>query len=148
MISLDPGILGIIRGITIDDIKRCSKAFIGNECRGYIYPDALNKVQGNFGRPNKIAEGISDLLRGWHNSFYRFGPFDEAKILKAVEQHHRELTNLRTKNIRSVELDADFDEQIRPIFSSLLNATAGTNYRFTRRTVTGTSKSLSMPWPK
>jgi len=145
--SLDPEILGIIRGMTIDDIKKCSKAFVENERRGYAYADALNEVQNNSEKPDRICKGICDLLDAWHNSFYRFGPYDEAKILEAVERHHKELPGLRTKNIRSVELGDDFEAQIKPIFDSFLNATAGTNRRFTRRTVTGTSKSLSLVAP-
>jgi len=145
--ALDPEVLSIIRQITLDDVRRCSKAFVENERRGYAYADALNEVQSNFGRPDSICKGICNLLGAWHQSFYRFGPFDQAKILKAVECHHKELTGLRTKNIRNVELGDDFEAQIKPIFHSFLNATAGTNRRFTRRTVTGTSKGLSLLAP-
>lgn len=145
--ALDQEILGIIRRTTIDDVKKGSRAFVENERRGCAYADALNEVQNNFEKPDRICKGICDLLDAWHNSFYRFGPYDEAKILKAVERHHKELTNLQTKNIRNVKLGADFEAQIKPIFDSFLNATAGTNRRFTRRTVTGTSKGLSLLAP-
>jgi len=135
--------------ITISDLKKCSKAFIQKEQRGYIYPDALNKVQNNFGTPDKICEGISDLLRGWHNNFYRFGPFDQAKILKSINHYHDQLKGWRTKNIRNVRLDSKskFVTQFSPIFDCFLDATAGKNPKFTRRTVTGTSKCLHLLAP-
>jgi len=140
-------ILAMISNITIDDIKKCSKAFIQNEHRGYVYPDALNKVQNNFGTPDKICEGISDLLRGWHNNFYRFGPFDQAKILEGVNHCHNELKGWKTKNIRNVKLDFRFVTQFSPIFDCFLDATAGKNPKFTRKTVTGTSKCLHLLTP-
>ena len=143
----DQRVLAIIQKITVDDVKEGSKAFVKNERRGYIYPDAINKVQSNFGRPDKISEGIADLLRGWHNSFYRFGSFNEVEILASVGRCHTELCGLRAKNIRDVKLDTDFEAQIGPIFRSFLDATAGKNRRSAARTVTGTSKSLSLLAP-
>jgi hypothetical protein len=144
---LDENVLARISRITVDDIKKCSRAFVENERRGYAYADALNEVQKNFGKPDEVCKGICGLLDAWHQSFYRFGPYDQAKILKAIERHHKELTSLQAKNIRDVELGDDFEAQVKPIFDSFLNATAGTNRRFTRRTVTGTSKSLSLLAP-
>ena len=136
-----------ISQITISDLKKCSQAFVQNERRSYVYPNALNKVQNNFGTPNKICEGISDLLSEWHNNFYRFGPFDQTKILKSVNLYHNKLKGLSTRNIRNVKLDARFVTQFRPIFDCFLDATAGENPKFTRRTVTGTSKSLHLLAP-
>lgn len=140
-------VLGTIRKITINDIKKGSKAFIQNERRGYIYPNAFNKVQGNFGAPDKICKGISDLLSAWHNNFYRFGKFNQSEILKSTKLYHKKLNALRAKNIRDVKLNDTFEGQVRPIFDSFLNATAGKNPKFTRRTVTGTSKALSLLAP-
>jgi len=145
---LDQNVLAAISRTTIDDLKKCSKAFVQNEGRLYIYPDALNKVQGNFGKPDEICEGISDLLHGWHNSFYRFGSFDKAEILKSVKRYHKQLDNLRAKNIRNVNLDDAFETEIKTIFCSFLDATAGKNRKFTRRTVTGTSKCLGLLAPR
>lgn len=145
--ALDQAVLATVHKITTDDVKRGSKAFAQNGHRGRAYADALNEVQNNFGRPDRICNGICDLLDAWHNSFYRFGPFDKAEVLRAVERCHRELVVLRAKNIRDVKLDADFETEMRPIFDSLLDATAGKNRRFTRRTVTGTSKGLSLIAP-
>lgn len=145
---LDQDVLVMISNITIDELKKCSKSFIENEHRGYIYPEAVNRVQNNFGKPNEICKGISDLLRGWHNNFYRFGPFDQAEILKGVKQYHNKLNNLRSRNIRDVRLNTRFETEVfKPIFDCILDATAGNNPKFTRRTVTGTSKSLSLLAP-
>ena len=146
-VGLDQEIVSIIRRVTVDDVEAFSKAFHQNETRKYIYPDALKKVQGNFGLPDKMSEGISDLLRGWHNSFYRFGPFDEVEISRSVDRHLKELNSLRITNIRDIELDAKSEARIGAIFDSFLDATAGKNRKFTRRTVTGTSKALGLLAP-
>jgi hypothetical protein len=140
-------VLSSVRQITIRDLKKHSKAFVQNEQRGYIYPDALNKVQNNFGIPTSICAGISDLLCGWHNNFYHFGSFDQAEVLKSVKLYHKKLKEWRIENIRHVQLDSRFMTQFSPIFHSFLDATAGKNSRFTRRTVTGTSKCLHLLAP-
>jgi hypothetical protein len=144
---LDENVLARISRTTIDNLKECSKAFVQNEGRLYIYPNALNKVQGNFGKPDEVCEGISDLLRGWHNGFYRFGSFDKAEILKSIKHYYKQLDNLRARNIRNINLDEAFETEIKTMFCSFLDATAGKNRRFTRRTVTGTSKCLGLLAP-
>jgi len=105
-------------------------------------------VQSHFEEADKICEGISNLLGEWHNKFYRFGLFDKSEILKCVIHQHKNLIYFRNLNICDVILDTQFESKVKPIFDGFLDATAGKNPKFTRRTVTGTSKSLSLLAPK
>jgi len=56
-------------------------AYRQRERRGPVYFEALNLISGGWGEASVIAEGIGILLRSWHNAFYRFGPFDPARLI-------------------------------------------------------------------
>jgi len=137
----------MVKGISIDDIKAGSRAFIQNEHRAYIYANAVNQVQNNFNDISKITKGISNLLSGWHNSFYRFGPFNDTEISKCVALYHNRLKVIRRENILDVIVDNRFESQIRTVYYGFLDATASVNVKFTRKTITGTSKALSLLAP-
>ena len=131
----------------MDDVRGGSRAFVQNETRGKAYPDALGEVQRPFGDPKSSCRGICDLLDAWHGSFYRFGRFDETEILRSVSQHHGDLVALQADSIRGVELGSEFEARVMPVFEALLDATASRGQKSTKRTVTGTSKSLSLLAP-
>lgn len=144
---IDTKIRKMLRGTSITAVKKGSRAFIQNERSGYIYPNALKLVQNNSSDISKITEGISNLLSGWHNSFYRFGPFSTNDISKYITSQQSQLKRIRKKNIRNVIVDNKFESLFRTVYDGCLDATASTNAKFTRKTVTGTSKALCLLAP-
>jgi hypothetical protein len=130
-----------------DLIKAC-QFYSKQENRDYQYPISLNAVQDNFGNSQVMASAIADLLRLWHQYFYRFGDFSQSHIKQCIDDKLKIIHMFKSLNIRDLSFKEIEIKNINELFSGFLNATAGTNSRFTRRSPTAVSKVLNLLAPK
>jgi len=70
-----------------------------------------------------MATGIGLLLKSWHNAFYRFGPYDPARLTACLEENMLILDALRERMIHSFA--SDDESQVRRLFSTLTAALKG-----------------------
>lgn len=70
-----------------------------------------------------MATGIGLLLKSWHNAFYRFGPYDPARLTACLEENMLILDALRERLIHSFA--SDDESQVRRLFSTLTAALEG-----------------------
>ena len=70
-----------------------------------------------------MATGIGLLLKSWHNAFYRFGPYDPARLTACIEANMPILDALRERMIHSFA--SDDESQVRRLFSTLTAALKG-----------------------
>jgi len=137
----------ISRSVYEKDIAKACKFYAKQESRDFQYPNSLNRVQNNFGNSQEMAKGISDLLSLWHQNFYRFGDFDRKLLETCVTDKLKLIKKFRQLNIRQLAFTETEVERIGEIFSGFLDATAGKNVRFTRRSPTAVSKTLNLLAP-
>lgn len=133
--------------ISYKDLIRACQFYAQKENRDYIYPKALNATQANFGDPKKMANAISELLKIWHLTFYRFGMFSEEKLEECITTNLTALYNYRFLNIRNFDLNESNSDDISRLFHSFLDALAGENSKFTRKSPTAVSKALNLIAP-
>lgn len=100
-----------------DEFRRGYIAYNEKEARAVVYFESLQLVQGNWGNPNLMAQGIQDLLRSWNP---RYSNFDFLELLDFLNRNIFILEKFRFRNINNLS-DKDFDEII-DLFKQLLHA--------------------------
>ncbi|MEW6377872.1 MAG: hypothetical protein AB1502_19035 [Thermodesulfobacteriota bacterium] len=124
-----------------DQLKGGIDAFARNECRGYVYFEALSHISENWGDPIEMARGIKILLDVWHLSFYRFGNFELSLLTKCVEHNLSLIDRFKQRNINS--LSSSDEAEIKDMFNEFLDALRGGN----RRSPVAVAKSLHLLAP-
>ena len=105
------------------EFKAAITAYRAREVRGPIYFDALREIEERWGDAAGMASGIGLLLKSWHNVFYRFGPYDPARLVVCLEENMPILGTLREREIFS--FTADDEPQVRGLFSAFTAALKG-----------------------
>ena len=133
--------------ISYKDLIRACQFYAQKEERDCVYPEALNGTQTKFGDPKSMTKAISSLLSIWHLVFYRFGNFSQEKLEECITDNLPALKNYQYLNLREFNLTESESDNIRLLFDSFLDATAGKNSKFTRRSPTAVSKTLNLIAP-
>jgi hypothetical protein len=105
------------------EFKAAITAYRTRETRGPIYFQALQHITERWGNGGEMATGIGLLLKSWHNAFYRFGPYDPARLKACLEENMLILDTLRERGIHSFA--SDDESQVRRLFSTLTAALKG-----------------------
>jgi len=134
--------------ISYRDLIKACQYYAQNERRDYVYPNALKKIQSNFGDSKLMADGIADLLDVWHLNFYRFGGFSQDLIEQYINTKLTLMQKYNTVNIRHLTFSDLEIAEVKELFSAFLDATAGVNAKFTRKSPTAVSKTLNLLAPR
>lgn len=134
--------------ISYKDLFKACQFYGQKEDRDYVYPAAITKLQNNFGNATIMADAVSDLLKVWHLNFYRFGMFSPPAIEQCIKTKSNLIQKYALLNIRNLTFSDSEIAEIGKLFSSFLDATAGTNAKFTRKSPTAVSKTLNLLAPK
>jgi hypothetical protein len=105
------------------EFKAAITAYRARETRGPIYFHALRHVTDRWGDAGEMANGIGLLLKSWHNAFYRFGPYEPARLAACLEENMLMLGMLRERLIYS--FISDDESQVRRLFGALTAALKG-----------------------
>jgi len=133
-----------ITNISYIDLFKACQFYSQKEERDYVYPAAITKIKNNFGNATIMADAVSDLLKVWHLSFYRFGMFSPILIEQCIRQKLDLIQKYALLNIRQLTFSDSEIAEIKILFSGFLDATAGTNAKFTRKSPTAVSKALNL----
>ncbi len=105
------------------EFRAAITAYRTRETRGPIYFQALQHITEQWGNAGEMATGIGLLLKSWHNAFYRFGPYDPARLAVCLDENMPILGALRERVIHSFA--SDDESQVRRLFSTLTAALKG-----------------------
>lgn len=100
-----------------EEFRRGYIAYNEREERGVVYFEALKLVQGNWGNPIPMAQGIQDLIRSWNP---RYANFDFSELSNFLTRNMIILEKFRFRNINNLS-DKDSKEIIE-LFKQLLHA--------------------------
>ncbi|MBI4680346.1 MAG: hypothetical protein HY753_03845 [Nitrospirae bacterium] len=125
-----------------DEFLRGVDEYERNEQRGYVYFQALNHIQQNWGNPEEMAQGIGLLLQSWHQGFYRFGNYDRNLLIECIERNLEIINKFRDRDISS--LSNNDETEIKELFNQFLDALRGGN----RKSPVAVAKSLNLLTPK
>lgn len=134
--------------ISYKDLIKACQFYAQKEERDYVYSAAITKLQNNFGKATIMADAISDLLKVWHLNFYRFGMFSPTLIEQCIKQRVDLIQKYALLNIRQLTFSDSETAEVEKLFSAFLDATAGTNAKFTRKSPTAVSKALNLLAPR
>ena len=108
---------------TREELQDGIRAFREKEPRGAVYFDALHALKRGWGDATEMAQAIATLLRSWHFAFYRFGMFDEARLVECI---HFQLPELEAIRERKIDTLGQADESaIRSLFDAFRAALRG-----------------------
>jgi hypothetical protein len=126
------------------EFKAAITAYRTREARGPIYFQALQHITEHWGNAVEMATGIGLLLRSWHNAFYRFGPYDPARLTACLDENMLILGTLRERVINSFA--ADDESQVRRLFSTVTAALKG-GKKGTQESTVATAKAMHLLAP-
>lgn len=99
------------------EFRKGYEAYNQREKRGFVYFEALETVEENWGSAGQMARGVQRLVRSW-NRFY--ANFSFSDLTRFMGDNIGDLNTYRDKHIRDLN-DAD-DDRIRQLFKKLLQA--------------------------
>jgi hypothetical protein len=102
------------------ECKAAIPAHRQHESRGPVYFRALERINAGWGDATAMADGTGLLLKSWHNVFYRFGPFDPARLTGCIEANMEVLSSLCERTIDS--LSPEDEPIVRRLFNDFTDA--------------------------
>ncbi|MBI4348482.1 MAG: hypothetical protein HY553_16700 [Elusimicrobia bacterium] len=78
------------------------RAFRRREQRDAMYTVATFLVRHSWGKPGEMADALGVLLLTWNQAFYRYGPFDSARLERCLRAHLPTLRRLRRRSVASL----------------------------------------------
>ena len=133
-----------LRVPTEAEFKAAISAYRQHESRGPVYFRALERIKAGWGDATAMADGTGLLLKSWHNVFYRFGPFDPARLTACIETNMELLSSLHERTIDS--LSPNDESIVRRLFYDFTDAVKGGRNGEQESTV-ATAKALHLLAP-
>lgn len=133
---------------TYEDLVRGCTAFVEKEDDDSYYRRAARVIEERYGQTEAMKDAISALLNIWHRGFYRFGDFSREALQNCIAVNLPKLSEYRVLNLRDIDLtDGQFEGETKEIFRQFLNALAGENRKFVRRSPVAVAKALNLLAP-
>lgn len=107
---------------TTAQLEHGCAAFRAHERRDAMYKTATFLVDHFWGRPAEMADSLGVLLLTWNQAFYRYGPFDFAKLETCIAANLPALEAYRARSI--LDYGAQDDAPIKALFAAFLAALA------------------------
>lgn len=96
------------------------RAFRRREQRDAMYTVATFLVRHSWGKPKEMADALGVLLLTWNQAFYRYGPFDFARLERCLAKHLPVLRQLRRREL--VSLSPSDRHTVAKLFRAFLRA--------------------------